>query len=75
MNTQNDCVYLHRIGKYRDLQRVTLPYARILGIIDSDMYKAADEEQLRQEAQGRRTGAATGAGEKRKDRDGDENMD
>lgn len=35
-------------GKYRDLQRVTLPYARILGIIDE---AAADEQQLRAELQ------------------------
>ncbi|TGZ79214.1 Hira-domain-containing protein [Ascodesmis nigricans] len=39
------------IGKYRDLQRVTLPYARIIGILD-DVTVAA-EEQLRTEDQAR----------------------
>lgn len=66
-------------GKYRDLQRVTLPYARILGIIESDTYKAAtraDEEQLRLEAQGRAGGnPASEANRGKKDVDGDENME
>ena len=35
-------VLIFASGKHRDLQRITVPYARILGVIDKDVAPSDD---------------------------------